>query len=512
MPGMDRMPGRLVPFAWRVAPGLLAATLALELSRPFKAGPVAFDSAVAVLHFQRIVEGRHLEAFVATTPKPLLTFLYGPLFEITHDWRVLTWVTIIAFAVAVSLATALARRLGGWRAGIFAGVALAGAPALLFDASLALATPWAMLLWAIAGLAVSAQRPRYVVAGTAMALASLARLETVVVIGAALAVMAAASVAPGRFRCKIPRSGWWIGLGLLAIPVSMAHDWRLTGDPFFWLTVSARYSEATRNHVLTVPQLAAVLAHRYIGEAALVVLGVIGWLRLAGQRQWAIALGLFGLGPGIAALLLFLAARHTYVSDRYFAGIDVAIAFAAALGIGAVSVELPAAIRNWAAHRRLVRSASPPVLVAVLAVALSAGWAGAGTNLRPTIRAFTKAAVSERLAVPALRKGVVAALAAGQAKPGRALITVPVQLRPHVVVDLGLALDQVASTDPGSVNVAAGNPAPGELLLHSLAAGSSIGLKQLEVSEPTQIGSATVVPLLADPATGTWVVRIDNGR
>ncbi|HEY5630212.1 MAG TPA: hypothetical protein VIR16_11955, partial [Candidatus Limnocylindrales bacterium] len=348
---MEPRRGRLVPIAWWVVPGLLAAVIALELCRPFRAGPVAFDSAMAVLHFQRILEGRHLEAFITTTPKPLLTAIYGPLFGLTHDWRVLTWATILAFAVGVSLATALARRLGGWTAGLFAAVALAGAPTLLFDASLALATPWALMLWAIAGLAVTAARPRYAVAGIALALSSLARLESLVVVATLLAVMVLVSVAPGQYRRRVPRGAWWIGIGLLALPVMIVHDAVLTGDPFFWLSVSAKYTELTRIRVPRLNDVAVLLATRYLNEAGLLVLAVIGWIRLAGQRQWAIAIGLLGLGPGIAAFLLVLAARHTFVSDRYFAGIDVAVAFAAAVGIKAVSVELPAVISSWAARR-----------------------------------------------------------------------------------------------------------------------------------------------------------------
>ncbi len=503
---------RLSPAAWWVAPGLLAAAIALELSRPFRAGPVAYDGAMSVLHFERIAAGRHLEQFVATTPKPLLTVVFGPLYALGHDWRALTWATILAFAVGVSLATALARRLGGRNAGLFAAVALAGSPALLFDASIALATPWAMLLWAVAGLAATAHRPRYAVAGLALGAASLARLETLVAVGVALAAMAAASAARGRLGRGVPPGAWWVALGLGAVPLMMLHDTLLTGDPLFWLGVSTKYTAATVQHVDVPGELAAQLTGHYLAQAGLVLLAAIGWLRLAGRGRGPVAIGLLGLGPGILAFLVLMSARHIFVPLRYLASPDVAVAFAAALGVGAVSVELPAALRSWAAARPRVRAWGAPAAVAAVAVALAGGWAGMGIDLRPTARAFTRAAVSERLAVPALRAAIPAAAQARRGAPDSVLVLVPTQLRPAVVVDLGLSLDEVAAFDPASIDVVGGRPAAGQLLLRSASAGgTSAGLEQLSVSAPTRIGAVTVVPLLADPRSGTWVVRVDGG-
>jgi hypothetical protein len=55
--------------------------------RPFATGLVAFDGASSVLYFDRIVSGQRLEAFVNTTPKPLLTLVYGVAHSLTGDWR-----------------------------------------------------------------------------------------------------------------------------------------------------------------------------------------------------------------------------------------------------------------------------------------------------------------------------------------------------------------------------------------------------------------------------------------
>ena len=509
---------QLITLAEWTAPGVLAALVALVLSRPFAAGPVAFDSAMAVLHFQRIVEGRHLEAFVATTPKPLLTLLYGPLYALTHDWRALTWATIAAFAVGVSLAANLARRIDGRQAFAFAAVTLAGAPLLLYDASQALATPWALALWAIAGWAVSRARPRYGVAGIALGLASLARLETLVVVGVALVALAVVRFGPRQVRRPVPRSAWLIALGLLAVPVAMVHDWRLTGDPLFWATVAQRYSELTHNKVLTPSELVAMLGKRYLAESALVILAVLGWIRLAARGSWAIAIGLLGLGPGIAAFLVLLSARHTFVSDRYFAGIDVALAFSAAFGLAALTVTLPSAIRrSWTRGSSAAWGA--PLIGAVLAVVLTAGWAGLGTTLGASIRSFTRMAVAAKLATPTLRAevdaipGARAWPAPGSSPSTGPLVLVPTPLRPQMTIDLGLPLTRTASISPAAIDVAAGLPARGQLLFQDLDAEvASTGLEQLQVGQPTTIGGVTVVPLIADPARGFWVVRIDPAQ
>ncbi|HKG19118.1 MAG TPA: hypothetical protein VKB00_05215, partial [Candidatus Limnocylindrales bacterium] len=51
------------------------------------------DAAASVLFFDRIAAGNRLEAFVPTTPKPLLTLLYGAAWNATGDWRLLGLLT-----------------------------------------------------------------------------------------------------------------------------------------------------------------------------------------------------------------------------------------------------------------------------------------------------------------------------------------------------------------------------------------------------------------------------------
>ncbi|MGZ6272396.1 MAG: hypothetical protein ACXWPJ_10060, partial [Candidatus Limnocylindrales bacterium] len=251
----------------------VAAALALLILRPFEAGPVSYDAGSSVLHFQRIAAGRHLEAFISTTPKPLLTLIFGALFQLFGDWRALSWATVGAYAVAIGLSSWLAARLAGVVAGAFVAVALIASPALLAEVGIASAVPWAMVGWATAGLAVTATRPRWALAGIALLLASLARLETLVIVGTVVLVLVGLWIVGRRSgRTLVPRGSWWLLLGLLALPVMMVHDWLLTGDPFFWISVSARYSEAAGAAVLTPIRLARQLVRHYL---PLVGLGVL---------------------------------------------------------------------------------------------------------------------------------------------------------------------------------------------------------------------------------------------
>ena len=175
-PGRER-PGWLV---WLAGGAVVLAVGAVGLAvvQPFAVGPVGFDSAASVAFFDRIVGGQRLEAYVGATPKPLLTLVYGLLYDVTHDWRAISWATIGAFAVGTYLAARLVQRLAGLPAAVFAVIGLVGLSLLQSDLILAYATPWAMVGWFAAGLLVTGPRPRFGLAGIALMLAALARLET----------------------------------------------------------------------------------------------------------------------------------------------------------------------------------------------------------------------------------------------------------------------------------------------------------------------------------------------
>jgi hypothetical protein len=486
---------------------LLAVGVGLELARPFRSAAVAFDSQVAVVHFERIMSGQRIEAFVSTTPKPLLTVIFGTLHALTGDWRPLSWATILAFGLSIVGVGLLFSRVAGSLAGAFAAVAVLAAPTLLLDAALALATPWALLGWVAAGLAVTGDRPRYGWAGLALLLATLARVETFVVIGISLVVLAVTWAA----RRPIPPAAWLTPLiGLGALPVLAMHDWLLTGDPLFWSTVATKYSQANAFAVMSPAQVIGFLAGRYAAEGALSLLAIVGVIRLLLDRQWAVATGLIALGPGIASFLVLLAVRGIFVSDRYAAPIDIAVLAAAGVGAAGLSLDL---VERWRASRRWgpVRwpaVAAPAVVPAALGIlaAVVLAWPTGPLNhaLRTSVRVATAAAVDADRARATLRT----ALANDPSQAARGVL-VPTSIRPRLTVDLGLLLTETSGTDHYQVDPAAGRPAAGQLIYHDRhAERKAPSLNVLEVATETPLGSLTIVPVAADPARGWWIVRI----
>lgn len=106
-----RVPGRDVGLA--IVCGLLAVGISAVLINP--AGPATSDpdSAASVLFFQRIASGTRLEVFVATTPKPLLSLVYGATWALLGDWRFLIGETLAVFGVAVAAGVVMVRRIAG---------------------------------------------------------------------------------------------------------------------------------------------------------------------------------------------------------------------------------------------------------------------------------------------------------------------------------------------------------------------------------------------------------------
>lgn len=152
--------------------------------------------------------------------------------------------------LVAGLAALLAWRVMGAVAAGIVVVGFIGNRFLLLEAANAYAVPWAVALWSLAGLMVTARRPRWGLAGLALLLATLARFETVVLVAAIAFALAAVEIrwrAPwasgGSAMRVVPGRAWLlVGLPLVALPVMLFHDWLLTGDPMFWSSVSARYT------------------------------------------------------------------------------------------------------------------------------------------------------------------------------------------------------------------------------------------------------------------------------
>ncbi|HTS14733.1 MAG TPA: hypothetical protein VMH24_03640 [Candidatus Sulfotelmatobacter sp.] len=500
--------------------GALAAASALAIVQPFQAGPASYDAGSAVIHFQRLIAGQRLEAFISTTPKPLLTLVYGSLYGLVGDWRAISWATIGAYSVAISLVTRLAWRVAGPVAGVVAAVALIASPSLVGEVLIASAVPWAMLGWSVAGLAVTGARPRYAVAGVALAVATLARLETLVLVGSALVILILVAASGRRdHRRRVPSGAWWVLLGFMALPVMLLHDWLLTGDPLFWATVSTRYSEGAGATGLLDPiELARSLTHRYVLLAPFSLLAVVGGIWLLRTRRWALALGVAALGPGLVAFLLVLAARGTFVAARYAVPADLAVLFSASLGAAAAAAGCWTWLRHRAAVARLTGPAGRAVALGAIGVATAAaGWPPA-LVAAPTQAAATAAlgvARDEAAVVPVLEAALQSVPGARDlaAAPGQRPTTaiIPVAMRTLLAVDLRVPLTRIGSSPVAQLEAAAGGLARTDFVVHDRALdGDDPFYRQLEVAATSTVGDQTLTPLLVDPLHGVWVYAVSG--
>jgi hypothetical protein len=488
-----------------------ACAAAFYLILPLQAGQVGFDAAASVLYFDRLVQGHHLESFVTTTPKPLLTVVYGLIYGVTGDWRAISLVVIGVFGASAVLAAMLARRLGGLPAAVFAGVAVIGSQALIEDVALSYAVVWAFAACLLAGLAVSSSRPRYGWAGLALGVGALARFEVLLILGAGLAVLVL-TWSWARYRHEPgpdPRS-WRAMIGFAAVPLQFAHDWLLTGNPLY-----AEYVPVHASLQLPIEgplQVVSFVAQSLWKVGPLVFLAGVGAVVLIRRRNWAMLLGLAVMGPGVAIFLAFLASRRIFVSSRYIAPVDLAIVIASAIGVGAIRIpDLGRLVRRLS--RPLSRTVSVTLLAGLAGALFSLPFAPISTTVRATIRADLRVAQDLELALPALRAAIAAVPGAtdwpGPASGGHPILIAPAALRPQLVVDLGLPTTEVGGQTGDPIRPDGSYPLVGQLIFHDRLADSGQALGMLEVSQATRVGRIVVTPLLADPARGIWVDRID---
>jgi hypothetical protein len=491
-----------------------SVAVAAYVVRPWIAAPLAFDTAASVIHFDRITSGHRLELPLSTTPKPLLTLVYGLVYSATSDWRAISAAALAAWGLCVASAAALTWRLGGVVAALFVAVSLILSSRLLLETSWALASVWALLLWIVAGLAVTARPTRWGLVGLALLLAALARLETFLVIGLALAVLALVRFGPTRWRRPVPGAAWWVSIGLLAFPIMGLHDILLIGDPFFWTTIAGTYSAAAES-AGRLPSLGAIarqLAGLALGQPAITLLAVIGAAVLAVRAQWAILVGLVSLGPGMAAFLLVLAARHTFVDPRYFVPISAAMIVAAAVGASAIRIpdlalrsdgELSAA-GSSAPGRTAVCTGVVAVAVVAIAIVASPTFSPLDQSARARIASARHMARTTDLALPHIRAALEGATAAGS----KLQLFVPLPVRPRVAADLDLPLTQVGAYRDRKALVA-GATKPGQLVLIDLDPSAPANTpRAYRLSAPATVGGVRMVPLLSDPADGAWLLLV----
>jgi len=488
--------------------------IALYVVRPFAVGPIGPDAAAPVIEFQRLLAGQQLEGYLTQTSKPLLTLVYGIGRMTTGDWRAVSVFAILSFSLFVTLATWLAHRIAGLAPASFVAIALALNPVLLRDVTFAYGVSWALLACAVAGIAVVRERPRFGVAGVALAVGALARPEILAVTVVALGFVAAGHVA-GRLRHggSPPPGAWLVGLGLLAIPVLMVHDFALRGDPLWW--ANAAETNSVGQHVRGLLGMVRFVARHVLGLWPILPLAGLAMLDLTLRRRW-IALVVVGVVPvAVTAFFIASGARGTVISVRYLIPIDLGLIFAAGIGLGSV-MDLPRvralARRSWPAA--WARPLALVALGALVAGTLAPSWLTA-RYIRNTVATQIAREANASRAFAALGPAIAPVPAwRGPGRSAPAVVVRPVllpwSLRARGIVDLDLPLWDGIKAYPSMVDPGKGLPAPGSFLYHErLVDGSSGAWRQVEVDRPTVVGRLLLTPILVDEAAGIWVLRVD---
>lgn len=498
--------GRLLP--WLVTAISLAVGVAII--RPFTDVPAGFDTQASVLYFDRLVAGQRLELPLSTTPKPLITLIYG-LLQFGTEWRLIGWATMLVHSAAAGLTAFVVMRAAGPAAGLAAGLVVAGTPLLIEDAAFGNAVPWALLGWLVAAVLLIRDRPRPILAGFALLLAALSRLETLVIVAMLGAALTWARFGPWVLpvtRPALPGRLWTaVVIPFAALPVLLVHDWLLTGDPMYWLTVSQRYSDARRGSLDILDPIERVrwFVRRYRDIWPVIPLGLVGLLVLIRGRRWGELVALAGMGPGIAAFVVFLAARSLYAPDRYALPVDIAVLLAAAVGFGSLVGAAAARVAPTSLPRRAVIAGALAATIAGVA-AVRAGPFDPGLARDVTdVRILNENAAR---ILPLLR-----AAGADSSAGGGPRWIVPTAVRPRLSVDLGAPLTEVAGLAPGMADPGTTTLVPGQVVYHDLRGDiPKGGYGAIESAGDIPLGPVVLRPLLVDPDAGIWVYLVGAAR
>jgi hypothetical protein len=527
---------------WLVAL-VLAVGWCLVVLDPLGPATIDPDASASVLYFQRIVGGQRLEGFVPTTPKPFLTLVYGIAWSLSGDWREVVWQTIGVFGVAVSCAALfvfrMAHRIGGTMAG-FAAAALMGSSDLLLEVSRANSLIWALAWWLIAALAITAEPLRPRLAGAALLVAGLCRFETLALSGVAVAAAAiwwwrgrgAARLVPGigeqadafdRRSAEVTRAigrrvAVGVALAVAWIPVVLLHDWLLTGNPLYWLSVPESYTRIYNAGLTSIHPLtyAGTFLGRIAPEWPLLVLAALGVAVLAASRQRLPLAALAAMALAVAGLLFWLAWRATYISNRYYEPIDLALIPAAAVGVGWVAA---------AVAERLPRLSRPSVarggdwllVAAAIAFGVAVLWPALPWDRRATTELTSVRQASANAArLPDVIRGIASnfvteaiPLPHGKVPPDRPPtsygLLVPSRDVSRLAVETGLQLDVIGDLYAALLAVGVDGLRAGQWIIHDAAADRPVALfKPFEVDAPT----GRVQPAIGPDIEGVWIDTI----
>ena len=511
MEDIERAQDRMAT-AVAIAGGLVALATALLVLQPLGPAAIGSDSASSVLYFERIADGRPLERFLGTTPKPLLTLLYGAAHAISGDWRPVAWLSIAAWSGAVAATGMLVGRTAGAAGAAFAVVGLIASPQLFFDVSLAYAVSWSLLFVALAGLLVTNERPRWLAAGCALAAGALARQEVFVLIGVVLLLLGIWMLrdwwTTGRLR--VPAQAG-LAISLVAIPLAGLHDWLLTSDPLYFLAVPVIGAEG--RDVASGGAALRRLLGEVAGQPVLAALAVVGVLLLVRRGAWALLVGVTAFGPGMAVFFLWISQRGLVSLGRYLAPLDLAIVVAAAVAVG---IGLRAGMawvigrtgEPWAssaASRPAVVAASSLVAVA-LALALSPSVGPLDTELTARIRLDRAIAGDWEAMLPATRAALAGRPKLLEPVPppdprskvvARPAVLVSAGLLSRAGVDLGTGFDRTGRLEWFGATFDQLADAAGSILYvdSRLATTTAFDPAGLLLDDPVRAGQVTIVPL-----------------
>ena len=504
------MPSKLYRPALAIAVAFVSLLVCLVVIQPFVAAPVGFDAQATVLYFDRIASGTRLEQLLTTTPKPLLTIIYGLLHAATGDWRSLVWATIGVLAAASGLAAVVAARVAGNPTGFLVGLAVAATPLLVADAAYANAVPWALLGWVIAAILLGADRPRPGAAGVVLALAALCRLETLVLVGVGAVAFAWARFGPwpailGQRPTPPPRAWLAILIPFVALPIMLIHDFLLTGNPLYWVDVSRRYSDAVRERttIATPGERTIWFVRRFLPLWPMALAAAAGILVLVRRRAWLILVGLAGMGPGIAAFIVLLAARGTYAPERYALPVDIAVAILAAFAAGRLVETIAGwAGRRWAGSATPMRAALAFLLPIVALVVMNATRAGPFDG--PLMRTIADVRSTNEHLDRVL--GLLRSRSGDGEGPPRWLV--PSSVLPRTAVDLRVPLSRVGVVSDRVLDADVPWLAEGQLVFFDRVAPASAALRGLASRGRVPVGRFDFVPVLSNHEAGYWVYEV----
>jgi hypothetical protein len=495
--------------------GAVTAVL-LWLVRPLSGGPAASDAASSVLFWDRIVSGRHLEVFLNTTPKPLLTVVYGLLHEVDPGWRLVSVAAILATATGIVLAGEVVRRAVGIGGAAFAVVALTGSLPLASNASWAYGLGWALALWMAAALALLRPNPRYALAGAFLAVAGLVRPETFILLGVAVLALVGAAL---RGRPAPPRA-WLIMIGFLAIAGLCLHDLLLTGTPLWWLSVAPHAVEINGGRSRSLPSTIRMALNLLLAQWPLAIVGAVGGVIALRRGAWIVAGGLVVLGPLVILATWFLAFRHIEVVGHYLHPVQLAMILGSAVAVG---FALSVAQHGLAARIARLDGAPGQLLVMLVASALAVIASRPFTPLSASARGTvalegaldaraTRALATLQSTMPP-RKVPLAADPGplGSADPEFLTVLVPRHRLPRSAVDLDLPLTSIAVLRSKDVDLASGYPRANSIVYldGKIDPGSIVDeTAPLRVSVPTRVDGVTIVPVEVNAAEQIWIVLV----